>query len=127
MSEFLDNLPNGIAVWVPSTDLEQCLQMAFDMWKHEYPDEVVAFGCYIKAEADGNLYENGMSKDGNMKKDFTLPAKLHALMQRMTHKDCIHDKKIMDKMKKMYPYFSAHNRKARRYHEGISMHDSRKV
>ncbi len=88
-------LPDGVQTWVPGTDTENCIKMALREGAHDYPQEATAMVNYIKNRKANLHHASGMSQDGSMRIKVEIPAKLAFIIQRMTHKDWLHDQKIL--------------------------------
>lgn len=89
-------IPNGIQTWVPGTNLEACLELAFREWHKNFPREVKGYWLHLQETKQGFFQPNGMSKDGHMRYSLEVPPKLGNIISRMTHKDWVHDKQIRD-------------------------------
>ena len=92
-------IPVGVQVWVPGTDLDACLKMAVDMWCYEEAHEVKCFVGMMREKKDGLYRQNGMSVTGNWKEYLEIPISLHKRIMQMTHKDYMLDRQITDRIK----------------------------
>lgn len=93
------DMPVGVTVWVPNTDLDLCLETAIKMWLREEPREARCFTMQQKEKRDSRHRDNGMSKEGNWKEYLEIPITLHKRVMKMTHKDYMLDRKITDRLK----------------------------
>lgn len=103
MNDYLNSLPKGVSVWVPSQNTKECIEMAVKMWINEYPKEVQAFADQIKRKRDGLHRVDGMSKDGHFKEYLEVPTKLDYKIRQMTHDRWMQDEKICRLIKQLMP------------------------
>jgi len=99
-------LPSGVNVWIPGTDLKLCLEEAVKMWITENPVEVNQFAQQIKDKRAGLHRIDGMTEQGTMKEYLEVPIKLAQKIQQMTHKDWTMDRKITDLVKQLIPHLA---------------------
>ena len=111
----VNNLPTGIAVWVPSQDLEECLNMAMKMWQAECPEEVMAWDRFRREKRDSLHNNNGMSRNGDIKEYIEIPSRLGTRIMQMTHKGWMLDKKITNLIKRKWPRMLAYETNESKY------------
>jgi hypothetical protein len=99
------DMPIGVNVWVPNTDLDSCLETAFKMWLHENAHEVIPFRNHMRDKRDSLVNKNGMSKQKTWKEYLEIPQSLAFKIQQMTHKDWPNDKKITERIVKLMPKY----------------------
>lgn len=96
-------LPTGINIWIPGSDLKSCLEMAVTMWIKECKQEVEDFAYDIRRKRDGLYKDNGMSRTGNLKEYLEVPPGLAKRILQMTNKDWMLDTKICGMIKQLIP------------------------
>ena len=104
------DIPNGVQVWVPKGDLDECLKMAIKMWLNEYPHESQLFGNHLREKRDNLHRVNGMTKQGMFKEYLEIPVNLGKNIRQMTHKDWMQDKQITDRIRQLMPGLKPHGK-----------------
>ena len=92
-------MPTGVQVWIPSQDLDSCLELAIKMWCAEEPREVQLFTNQMREKKDTLHRKDGMTEKGMFKEYLEIPITLHKRVMKMTHKDYMLDRKITDRLK----------------------------
>ena len=87
-------IPDGLQVWVPGTNLEECIRIAWGEYVKKFPKDLKNWFKHINIVKEGFFKQNGMSKNGDMRFKLEVPQKFATIIARMTHKDWVHDKQI---------------------------------
>ena len=87
-------IPNGLNTWVPGKDLDACIDLAFREWFYDHKQDVKDYFIHLRDQKASFFHANGMSVGGDMRYKLEIPVKLAGIIQRMTHKDWVHDTQI---------------------------------
>ncbi len=97
------DIPKGLNIWIPGTNLRNCIEEAIMMWLNECPNEVSGFAKDIRVKHDGLHKDNGMSKNGIWKEHLEIPFGLAARVRQMTNHAWMHDKQICAMIQQLIP------------------------